>query len=33
MSIVEKAAEKLRTQRPAEQPGLPQVEEVVLIYW
>jgi len=28
MSIVEKAAEKLRTQRPAEQPGLPQVEEV-----
>jgi len=29
MSIVEKAAEKLRTQRPAEQPGLPQVEEVV----
>lgn len=29
MSIVEKAAEKLRTQRPAEQPGLPQVEEVL----
>jgi len=29
MSIVEKAAEKLRTQRPAEQPGLPQVEEVI----
>jgi len=28
MSIVEKAAEKLRTQRPAEQPGLPQVEDV-----
>lgn len=28
MSIVEKAAEKLRTQRPAEQPGSPQVEEV-----
>ncbi|HKZ10758.1 MAG TPA: AAA family ATPase [Rhodanobacteraceae bacterium] len=28
MSIVEKAAEKLRTQRPAEQPVSPQVEEV-----
>ena len=28
MSIVEKAAEKLRTQWPAEQPALPPVEEV-----
>jgi exopolysaccharide/PEP-CTERM locus tyrosine autokinase len=29
MSIVEKAAEKLRTRQPAEQPQLPQVQEPV----